>query len=316
MKSMLRINELTYGDYFPYAHSTIGDMQDLQNTSVGAVQQFFDQYYAPNNAVLSLSGDFDPDQAMKLIKRYFGEIHAHQTPAYAPPVLQPQTAERVESMVDPLAELPAFHIAYHIPPDRDADHYPLELLAIVLGDGESSRLYQKLVKGKELLQEVDVSTDDRRGPDVFSFWAIVAEGHAGSEARDVIYKELADIADKGITERELQKAKNRVRAMFVYELESNMNRAMHLGEFEMYFGDANLLNSEAERYQVVNRADVQRVAKQYFAPTNRTVLDVVPAKAATPAQPAAKAAPAKPAATKPATAAKKKPATPAAGGKP
>jgi predicted Zn-dependent peptidase len=323
MKSMLRINELTYGDYFPYAHSTIGDMQDLQNAPLAAVQQFFDQYYTPSNAVLSLSGDFDPDQAMKLIQRYFGEIHAHQTPQYAPPVLQPQTAERVETMVDPLAELPAFHIAYHIPPDRDPDHYPLELLAIVLGDGESSRLYQKLVKGKELLQEIDVSTDSRRGPDVFSFWAITSEGHTGAEARDVIYKELSDIADKGISERELQKAKNRVRAMFVYELESNLSRAMHLGEFEMYSGDANLLNTEAERYLAVNLADVQRVAKQYFAPTNRTVLDVVPAKPAA-QQPVAKAAPvagakpaaAKPTGAKPAGAAKKKAATPAAGGKP
>jgi predicted Zn-dependent peptidase len=317
MKSMLRINELTYGDYFPYAHSTIGDMQDLQKAPLSAVQQFFNEYYAPNNAVLSLSGDFDPEQAMKLVQHYFGGIAARQTPVYTPGALQPQTAERTESMIDPLAELPAFHIAYHIPPDRDPDHYPLDLLSIVLGDGESSRLYQKLVKGKELLQEIDVSTDSRRGPDVFSVWAIVAEGHTGAEAREVIYREIADIADKGISEHELQKAKNRIRAMFVYELESNMNRAMHLGEFELYFGDANLLNSEVDRFMAVTRADVQRVAKQYFAPTNRTVLDVVPAKtAASEKAPAATAKPAaKPAAAKPA-AAKPKPATPAAGGKP
>ena len=108
----------------------------------------------------------------RLIKQYFGEIRPSQTPAYNPPQLQPQTAERVETMVDPLAELPAFHIAYHIPPDREPDHYPLDLLSIVLGDGESSRLYQKLVKGKELLQEIDVSTDARRGPDLLSVWAI------------------------------------------------------------------------------------------------------------------------------------------------
>jgi zinc protease len=279
MVSMLRINELAYGDYFPYSHSTIGDMQDLQNAPLSAVQEFFAQYYTPSNAVLSLSGDFDPEAALQLVERYFGDIVTRPKPAFAPAPLTPQTDERIESMVDPLAELPAFHLAYHIPPDREPDHYPLDLLAIVLGGGESSRLYQKLVKGKQLVQDVDVNTDGRRGPDLFSVWAICAAGHTGAEARDVIYKELAEIADKGITERELQKAKNRVRAGFVFALEANLPRAMQLAEFELYFGDANLINSETQLYLAVTRADVQRVAQQYFAPTNRTVLDVIPAKA-------------------------------------
>jgi zinc protease len=303
MGSMLRLNELAYGDYFPYAHSTIGDMQDLKSSPLSAVQEFFDEYYAPNNAVLSLAGDFDPDEALRLAQRYFGEIPRHKTPAFSPEALKPQTAERVESMVDPLAELPAFHVAYHIPPDRDPDHYALELLGIALGDGESSRLYQKLVKGKELLQEISVGSDSRRGPDLFSMWAICATGHGGAEARAVIFKELADIADKGLSERELQKAKNRVRSMFVFELEKNLERAMHLAEFELYFGDANLLNQELDKYLAVGLADVQRVAKQYFAPTNRTVLDVIPAKAA--AQPAAAAVGAAKAKAKPATAGSK-----------
>jgi zinc protease len=280
MPSMLRVNELAFGDYFPYAHSTIGDMQDLQNAPLSAVQEFFSEYYAPNNAVLSLAGDFDAEQVMALVQRYFGEIPRHETPAYNPEPLKPQTAERAESMVDPLAELPAFHIAYHIPEDRSPDHYPLDLLASVLSDGESSRLYQKLVKGKEMLQEIEVGTDSRRGPDLFSVWAICAQGQTGLEARELVYRELADIADKGITEHELEKAKNRIRSMFVFELETNLERAMRLAEFDMYFGDANLLNQEASRYLAVTLDDVKRVAKQYFAPTNRTVLDVIPAKAA------------------------------------
>jgi predicted Zn-dependent peptidase len=280
MGSMLRINELAYGDYFPYAHSTIGDMQDLQNAPLSAVQEFFNQYYAPNNAVLSIAGDFDPEQAMQLVQRYFGEIPARNTPAYNPEPLQPQTAERVESMLDPLAELPAFHVAYHIPENRAPDHYPLELLAIVLGDGESSRLYQKLVKGKEVVQEISVETDGRRGPDLFSIWAIVSPGQTGASVRQLIDREIADIAQKGISERELQKAKNRVRSAFVFAIESNLQRAMHLAEFETFYGDAELLNQEADRYLSVTADDVKRVAKQYFAPSGRTVLDVLPAKAA------------------------------------
>ena len=109
--SMLRINELAYGDYWPYAHSTIGDMQDLIDAPLEAVQEFFDTYYAPNNAVLSISGDFDPEEAMGLVQKYFGEIASRETLPFdaAPPAAQ--AAEQVETMYDANATLPAFHLA-------------------------------------------------------------------------------------------------------------------------------------------------------------------------------------------------------------
>jgi predicted Zn-dependent peptidase len=155
-------------------------------------------------------------------------------------------------------------------------------------------MYQKLVKGKELVQDISIDTDGRRGPDLFSIWAICSPGQTGVAVREQIYRELADIAEKGVTERELQKAKNRVRAAFVFALESNLQRASHLAEFETYYGDAELLNQEADRYLAVTLDDIKRVAKQYFAASGRTVLDVVPAKAAAEAPKAgAGAAPAK-----------------------
>lgn len=257
-------------------------MQDLQAAPLSAVQQFFETYYAPNNAVVSIAGDFEPQAALELVKKYFGAIPAAKVKPFEVPDPAPQTAERKDSMLDPLAELPAFHVGYHIPKAREADHYPLELLASVLGDGESSRLYQKLVKQKEILQEISVNTDDRRGPDLFSFWGICAQGHTPEQARALIYDELTSIAQKGITPRELEKAKNRMRSTFVFGLETNLARATHLAEFETFFGDATLLNGELARYSAVTRDDIKRVAGQYFTPTNRTVLDVIPAKAAAP----------------------------------
>ncbi len=274
--SMLRINELAYGDYWPYAHSTIGDMQDLDNAPLEAVQEFFSRYYRPNNAVLSIAGDFDPSEAMELVERYFGDIEAGETPPFEPPELQPQTAERHETMLDAHAELPAFHIAYHIPPNRTPDHYALELLSLVLGDGESSRLYQKLVKEREICQSIHVSTDDRRGPDLFSVFGVMARGHRPSEAQALIFEEITSVARRGITERELTKAHNRVRAYFVFGLQSNLSRARQLAEYELYYGDARLVRTELSRYLAVTRDDIQRVAGQYFDATNRTVLDVIP----------------------------------------
>jgi predicted Zn-dependent peptidase len=281
-RSWLRINELAYGDYFPYAHSTIGDMKDLENAPLSAVQEFFDAYYAPNNAIISLAGDFDSKEALALIDKYFGSIPARPRPSYEPGELAPQTAERTESMLDELAQLPAFHIAYHVPPSHDPDHYALDILAMALGDGESSRLYQELVKKRELLSSLHVGTDSRRGPDLFTVWAVCAEGKDPKAAREVIYAELESIAKKGLSARELDKAKNRLRSSFVFGLASNLDRANVLGSFELFFGNAELLKSELDRYLAVTGSDVQRVAGKYFPATNRTVLDVVPNVSAKP----------------------------------
>ena len=274
--SMLRINELAYGDYWPYAHSTIGDMQDLVNAPLEAVQEFFDTYYAPNNAILAIVGDFSPTEAMRLVEKYFGSIPARERVPFTEPAPPVQTAERTETMYDANATLPAFHIAYHIPPNRSPDHYALEMLALILGDGESSRLYQTLVKNKEICQDVVVGTDDRRGPDLFSVWAVMSSGHSPQEAQKLIFAELNRVAKKGVTPRELEKAKNRVSAAFVFGLQSNMARAMQLAQFELYWGDANLLMLELDHYLSVSREDIQRVAKEYFGADNRTVLDVLP----------------------------------------
>jgi predicted Zn-dependent peptidase len=273
-RSFLRINELAYGDWFPYSHSTIGDMKDLQAAPLSAVQEFFEAYYAPNNAVIALAGDFDPKEALAQVQRYFGDIPPRGRPEFNPPPLAPQQAERVESMVDDLAQLPGFHIAYHVPPDGTPDHYPLDLLAMALGDGESSRLYQELVKRRELLSGLNVGTDSRRGPDLFSVWAIMAEGKDPKLARDTIYKELAKIAKSGITQRELEKSKNRMRSGVVFQLSSTLSRALLLGQVELYRGNAEELKRELERYLAVTNDDIKRVAGQYFAPENRVVLDV------------------------------------------
>jgi zinc protease len=289
-RSFLRINELAYGDYFPYSHSTIGDMKDLLGAPLSAVQDFFTAYYAPNNAVLTIVGDFEPSEALAQVQKYFGDIPSRDRPEFKPATLAPQTAERTESMVDELAQLPGFHVAYHIPPDREPDHYPLDLLAMALGDGESSRLYQELVKKRELLSSLSVGTDSRRGPDLFSFWAVCAEGKDPKLARDAIYKELVKIAKTGLSARELQKAKNRVRSGFVFGLSSTLDRALVLGQFELYFGNAELLKSEVDRYLAVTNDDVKRVAAQYFKAENRTVLDVATSAKAPAAAAAAAAA--------------------------
>jgi predicted Zn-dependent peptidase len=276
MLSFLRRDELAYRGYFPYEHSVIGDMADLRAATLADVRAFHDRYYAPDNAVLSVAGDFDPAQLMEMVRRHFGMIPARRAPPWQDPGFAPQTEERTDTMVDPQAQLPAFHVVWHIPPRRTPDHYPLELLAAVLGMGESSRLHQELVKNRELANQVNVYTEDRRGPDIFGVWCLVAQGRTGAEVREVLYREMDRVANEGISDRELEKVKNLVRRHFVFGLQSNLNRARQLAEYELYDGNAALLRTELDRYLAVTREDVQRVARQYFAPSNRTVLDVLP----------------------------------------
>jgi zinc protease len=276
MSSFLRINELAYQGYWPYEHSTIGDMKDLLAAPIEAVQDFFATWYVPNNALLSICGEIDPVQTMKLVDKHFGSIPRGNPPGFKDVAFPLQSAERTDVIYDALAELPGFHMVWHIPPARTPDHYALELLADVLGDGRSSRLYLELVKRREIVQEIHVGTDYRRGPDLFSAWAILAEGRTGEEARQVVYDMVADIAQNGITDREFDKVRNRARASFVFGLQTTLRRASRLAEFALYFGDPKLIRAELGRYLEVTREDIQRVAGRYFTPQARTIVDVLP----------------------------------------
>ena len=280
--SYLRLEEVFYEGYFPYAHSTIGDMRDLEMPGLSAAEQlarvraFHARWYAPDNAVLAVAGDVTFEQVMSLARRHFGAIPARGVQPWQDPAWTPPRGERVARIEDPLAEAPAFHIAWHGPARRTPDHYALELLASVLTDGESSRMYRALVRGREVLAEVEFGAADRRGPELLRLWGVCAEGHTPAEVRPLVDAEIARVAQQGITARELEKARNSVRADFVFGLATPLHRALALGQSELYDGDATLLLRELDQYLTVTAADVQRVARTVLTPENRVVLDVIP----------------------------------------
>ncbi len=282
MTSLLRRDELFYQGYFPYEHSTIGDMADLRAATLAEVRAFHARYYAPDNAVIAITGDFEPAAALALVRQHFGPITARRGAPWSDPGYTPPGREVAASIEDPLAEAPAFHLAWHIPPRRTEDHYALELLGMILGAGDSSRLHQRLVRDRELLAEVELGAEGRRGPDILALWAICAGDHGPAEVRREVDAVIAELVAQGVTERELRKVKNAQRASFIFGIESPLERAEYLAMTELYDGDAALVNSELARYEAVTREDIRRVAARYLTAENRLVLDVIPRPAAAP----------------------------------
>ena len=274
--SFLRINELAYGDYFPYAHPVIGELADLEAMPFQDTLAFFRTHYVPRNAVLAVTGDVEPAEALAAVERYFGRIPAGDPPPFVLPEFTPPAGERTETLVDPLAPLPAFHVAYHVPPFRSPDSYPLDLLATWMVDGETAPLFRDLVKERGLAQQVSAGLDENRGPDLFSFWVICTPGHDGPTVRAALDEWLDRLAREGIPEAALARAKNIRRARFLEAIRSNLRLATELAKYALYWGDAALLRDELDRYAAVTTEDVRRAVQTYLRRDNRVVLDVVP----------------------------------------
>lgn len=276
----IRAQELVYQGYFPYEHSTIGSMRDLDAAQIDWVRKFHDQYYAPNNAVLSVAGDFDPDVAMNLIEKYFSSAKAAETPKFDVGTVPPQTAPRDEVVEDAHAKLPGFFDGWVIPENRAPEHYALALAGNILTDGESSRLYRSLVRERAVAVSVEAGTNDFRGPDWFEVSAKLATGAKLADVEKQVDSAIATLGSKGPTEAELTKAKTRFMSHYVMGLQSNFARAQKLAEFEVYWGDANLLNQEAAKYMAVTSDDIKKAVAKYLTKERRSRVEVRPAASA------------------------------------
>ncbi len=280
-KSYLEISNLAY-DNFAYKHSVIGSMSDLNAASLADVQDFFRIYYAPNNAVLTLVGDFDEAVALEKVKKYFGGIPRQPAPP-APDVSEGEHyGERRETIYDPLARLPMVFISYHVPAGNTADNYSLEVLGDILGQGESSRFYQRLVKEQQLATEVDVQVEARRGPSLFYVLAMPRPGVKPADLEQAIYREIASVAKDGVSAAEMDKARTQFRRSMIQTRESALRIAIRLGQYAVFFNDPGLINTIADKYDSVTAEQVKSAAGKYLVTTERAVVTTLPEQQARP----------------------------------
>jgi len=267
-------------DNFAYKHSTIGSMEDLNAATIEDASDFFRTYYAPNNAVLTLVGDFKTDVALGLIRKYFEPIPA-QTPANPPDVAEAeQTGERRKSIEDNFAQTPRLDLVYKIPPGNTPDWYALDVLGYVLSNGVSSRLYQKLVKDQEVALSVYADANEQRGPGLFWFSIMARPNSDLSELEKLLHQEIARLQNETVSEDELKKVKMQLRRQRAQQLYSSRSRANALGHFAVYYNDPSLINGVWRRYEGVTQTDLQRVARRYFTENHRTVVATLPKSAA------------------------------------
>jgi zinc protease len=270
---------------FAYQHSVIGSMEDLNATTVQDAADFFRIYYAPNNAVLSLVGDFQMDVALSLIKKHFESIPAQPAPP-VPNVAEPeQKTERRKIIEDAFAQAPRLDIVYKIPPGNTPDWYALSVLGQVLSGGVSSRLYQKLIKDKEVALNVSAGPDERRGPSLFWFSITARPGTDLAALEKLIYENIERLQNEEIADWELSKVQMQLRRQRAQQRYSTRARANAFGQYAVYYNDPELINSVRQKYSQVSKSDLQRVARTYLKETRRTVVTTMPKPAAAKAPP-------------------------------
>jgi zinc protease len=274
-----RLNEIIYDQAFtvhPYKHATIGSMQDLEAASVDDVRDFYQTYYVPANATLVLVGDFDSAQALQMVSQYVGRVPKadHPVPRDIPQE-PPQTKEKRVTLQQPWP-LPAIVVAYHITNDGNPDSYPLHIAAKVLSDGQTSRIYRKLVYDKQMAVAAFGNANLIEHPNLFYAVAIVQPGHSPEDVTDTLIAELDRLKTEPITEHELQRTKNQFARDYILGRESNQQKAGQLSHAVVIHNDIKTADGEFDIFQNITVGDVQRVARTYFRPENRLVLTLMP----------------------------------------
>jgi len=278
------------------AHDGYGSFEDLDNANVGDVAAFHRDYYGPNNAVIGIVGDVKAEHAFALVEKYFGGLAAREVPKGTDPSEPLNTAEKRESQTDPLAQVPALAVAWKAPAQRSTDQAPMAVLSQLLLGDSASRLYQGLVKSRQVAVAVQGGYNwplgnawDFSGPSLLTILTLYRPDASADKVIAAIEEEVAVIAKDGVDADTLARVKTRLRASYVSGLEPFLSRADALAKAHALWGDADTLNRVPGWIDAVTSADLQRVAKTYLTTPNRVVIDRVPAAMAA-AKPSAGAA--------------------------
>lgn len=259
----------------PYKWPIIGYMEHLDAAQEADYKQFYAEYYVPNNATLSLAGDINIEEAKALITKYFAGIPKKKEP-YRPHIVEPELGGEVRDTIFDNIQLPAVIQTYRIPAQGTPDYYAVTMLGQLLSQGESSRLHKALIDEQQKALFVGSFPLSLEDPGVSIAFGICNGGVDPKDLEMSMDAEVTKVQNELISETEFQKLRNQVENDFITTNETVQGIAESLANYHTYFGDANLINTEIDRYMKVTREDIQRVAKKYFTKNNRVVLYYLP----------------------------------------
>jgi predicted Zn-dependent peptidase len=275
-----KLQELLFPDGHPYHHPTIGSMADLDAASLDDVQEFFAAYYAPNNAVLTIAGDFDPDAAMEMVERYFGPIAANPAIPPAPSTtVDPIIGAEVRLDVPDRVPLPRIYAAYRMPTFGSAGFDALEVAIDLLGSGRASRLYRSLVREQQVAQDITTfAFPVIGGAAIFTIWATARPGVSHQTMEAALWNEVDRLTHDGPGNDELERVRNLHAAGVESSLERISERADRLSMYACLFDQPERITTEVSRYEAVDADRVREAMAASLRTDNRVVLTYLPAE--------------------------------------
>ncbi len=261
----------------PYGWTPIGSSQHIDVASIQEFKEFYDKYYVPNNAVLCVSGDFDPEEVRSYIDAYYATRPKGADitrPAFK---IEPMNGEVREVINDGKAQLPGVFVGYRGVKEGDPDSYAMSMLTDILANGESSRMYRKLVDQSQLAVEAATFPFELEQSGAVILLGIAAPGQDIAKVEQGMYAEIDSVIKNGVTEAEFKKAKNIAEMKFINGKKGALETAQALADSYAIYGNTNYINTEIERFNKITRDDLKRVAQKYLGTQNRVVITFMPA---------------------------------------
>jgi zinc protease len=259
----------------PYGWPVVGWPTDIESWTMDDLKAHFAMGYAPNNCIVVVTGDVTVEEITALAKKYFEPIPKHDPPPVVRTKEPVQRGERRVTVRKP-AELPMVMISYHVPESKHQDALVLDMLASILLNGHSSRLYRSMVDKQSLALDIDGGRQDSMDPGQFQINIQVRDGVQPEAMEKALYAEIETVSTKGVTAEEVEKARNQLLTSFYRDLRTIAGKANLIGQTEVFRGDYRKLNTYAADLAAIKAADIQRVAKAYLHQDNRTVATLIP----------------------------------------
>ncbi len=260
----------------PYRWMPIGSAQYIDEAALSEFMDFYSTYYVPQNAVLTLAGDINIDEAKELVEKYFGGIPRGKREIVRPKVIEPPQKKEIRDTTYDNIQLPAIVEAYHVPPIGTKDYYSIDMLTTLLSEGQSSRLYKSLVDEQQKAVYIGAFPAGLEDPGLFIAVAIANSGINADELEKSIDAEIEKIKDSLITDEEYEKLRNQIKTRFVNKNSRVSGIAEDLSKYFMLYEDTDLINSEIELYMEVSKEDIKNAAIKYLNKQNRVVLYYLP----------------------------------------